>query len=233
MQPIAFVIALFSGMIFGLPFADDEKEIKFADCPAAVRKTLQAEAKNTKIETVTKERNEDNETIYSARVAISGKTYEVATLEDGTLTEINLAVDDEDLPLDHCPAVVQATFRSEAYGEKVDTVGRDMKYGLTVYQTVVDHKGKTYEIVVAEDGTLVEKVLVIEDEEIKLSDCPAAVRAALHEHAKGGEIGDITRSTGIGQHTFEAEVKMKDRVYLIEVTESGLLISKSLEAVRN
>jgi len=97
---------------------------------------------------------------------------------------------------------------------------------------VVDHKGKTYEIVVAEDGTLVEKVLVIEDDEIKLSDCPAAVRAALHEHAKGGEIGEITRSTGIGQHTFGAEVKMKDRVYLIEVSENGLLISKSLEAVR-
>ena len=45
-----------------------------------------------------------------------------------------------------------------------------------------------------------EKVLVIDDEEIKLADCPAAVRAALHEHANGGEIGDITRSTGIGQH---------------------------------
>jgi hypothetical protein len=157
----------------------------------------------------------------------------VATLEEGTLTEINLAVDDEDLPLDQCPAVVQATFRSEAYGEKVEAASRDIKYGLTVYQTVVNHKGKAYEIVVAEDGTLVEKVLVIEDDEIKLSDCPAAVRAALHEHAKGGEIGDITRSTGIGQHTFEAEVKMKERVYLIEVTESGLLISKSLEAVKD
>ena len=157
----------------------------------------------------------------------------MTTLEDGTLTEINLSIDDEDLPLDRCPAAVQATFRSEAYGEKVEAVGRDIKYGLTVYQTVVDHKGKTYEIVVAEDGTLVEKVLVIEDDEIKLSECPAAVRTALHEHAKGGEIGDITCSTGIGQHTFETEVKMKDRVYLLEVAENGLLISKSLEAVRN
>jgi hypothetical protein len=233
MQPIGFFIALLSGVFLGSAFADDDEEISFADCPPAVRKTLQAEAKNAKIETVSKEKNDDNETIYSARVAISGKTYDVATLEDGTLTEINLAVDDDDLPLEQCPAIVQATFRSEAYGEKVDAVARDIKYGLTVYQTVVDHKGKKFEIVVAEDGTLVEKVLVIEDDEIKLSDCPAAVRAALHEHAKGGEIGDITRSTGIGQHTFEAEVKMKERVYLIEVSESGLLLSKSLEAVKN
>ena len=233
MQPLWFVIAALSGFVFGMAAAGDEEEIKFSDCPAAVRKTFQAEAKGAKIETVTKEKDEDDETVYWADVAIGGKTYAVGVLEDGTLTEMNLAVDDEELPLDRCPAAVQATFRSEAFGEKVDAVGRDMKYGVTIYQTVVDHKGKSYEIVVAEDGTLVEKVLVIDDEEVKLSDCPAAVRAALHEHAKGGEIGDITRSTGIGQHTFEAEVKIKDKVYLIEVAESGLLISKSLEAVKD
>ena len=83
---------------------------------------------------------------------------------------------------------------------------------------------------VAEDGTLVEKVLVIEDEEVELAKCPATVQAALRQHAKGGTIGDITRSTGISHPTFEAEVKIKDKVYLIEVAENGLLISKSLEA---
>ena len=166
-------------------------------------------------------------------LSLAARRMPWASLEDGTLSEMNLAVDDEELPFDRCPAAVQATFRSEAFGEKVDAIGRDMKYGVTIYQTVVDHKGKSYEIVVAEDGTLVEKVLVIDDEEVKLSDCPAAVRTALHEHAKGGEIGDVTRSTGIGQHTFEAEVKMKTKVYLIEVAESGLLISKSLEAVKD
>lgn len=233
MQPIWSVIVPLSGVVLGLAFNDDEEQIKFADCPVAVRKTLQGEAKGAKIETVTKERDEENETVYRAKVAIGGKNYEVGALEDGTLTEINLSIDDEDLPLDRCPAAVQATFRSEAFGEKVDAVGKDIKYGLTVYHTVIDHRGKTYEIVVAEEGTLVEKVLVIEDEDVKLSDCPAAVRAALHDHAKGGEIGEITRSTGIGQHTFEAEVKIKDRVYLIEVAESGLLISKSLEAIKN
>ena len=105
-----------------------------------------------------------------------------------------------------------------------------MKYGVTIFETVVEHKGKSYEIVVAEDGTLVEKVLVINDEEIKLAECPEAVKKSLREHAKGGTIGDITRSTGIGGHTFEAEVKIKDSIYLIEVAENGHLISKSLEA---
>jgi hypothetical protein len=87
--------------------------------------------------------------------------------------------------------------------------------------------------VVAEDGTLVEKVLVIDDEEVELAMCPAVVQTAFREHAQGGVIGTITRSTGIGRHTYEAEVELKGKVYLIEVSETGLLISKSLEAAEN
>jgi hypothetical protein len=230
MQPPSVVTAALLGLVFGMAPGDDEQELRFSDCPPAVRKTFQAEAKGAKIEAVTREKDADDETFYWADVAIDGRTYAIGVLEDGTLGEMNLAVDDEELPFDRCPAAVQATFRDEAFGEKVDAVGKDLKYGVTIYEAVVDHKGKSYEIVVAEDGTLVEKVLVIDDEEVELATCPAAVKAALHEHAKGGAIGDITRFTGIGRPTYEAEVESKGKVYLIEVDESGLLISKSLQA---
>jgi hypothetical protein len=60
--------------------------------------------------------------------------------------------------------------------------------------------------------------------------CPAAVQAALREHAKGGKIGEITLSTGLGRQTYEAEVAIKGKIYLVEVAENGQLISKSLEA---
>ncbi len=39
-----------------------------------------------------------------------------------------------------------------------------------------------------------------------------------------------SRSSGINRPTFEAEVKIKDKIYLLEVDDTGLLISKSLEA---
>ena len=77
-----------------------------------------------------------------------------------------------------------------------------MKYGVKIYQTVVNHKGKSYAVVVAEDGTLVEKVLVINDEEVKLSDCPAAVRSSLHAHANGGESAISLALAGLaGRHS--------------------------------
>jgi hypothetical protein len=233
MQPLWVVTAAPLVLIFGMSSAGRAQEVKFSDCPAAVRKTFQAEAKGAKFETVTKEKDDDEETVYWADVAIGDRTYAIGVLEDGTLTEMNLAVDDEKLPFDRCPAAVQATFRSEAFGEKVDAVGKDMKYGVTIYEATLTHHGKSYEIVVAEDGTLVEKVLVIDDEEVGLAQCPIAVQAALQQHAKGGTIGSITRSTGIGGPTFEAEVEFGAKVYLIEVAQSGLLISKSLEAGAN
>jgi hypothetical protein len=229
MQLPWFVTAALLSCVLEMAPVMDAQEVKLSDCPEAVRKTFQAEARGSKIESVSKDQ-EDDETVYWAEVTIAGRQYAIGVLEDGTLSEMNLAVDDADIPFDRCPAPVQGTFRREAFGKAPQTVGKDMKYGVTIFEAAVEHQGKSYEIVVAEDGTLVEKVLVIHDEEVELSKCPATVQTALREHAKGGSIGEITRSTGIGRPSFEAEVTIKDKVYLVEVGENGHLISKSLEA---
>jgi hypothetical protein len=230
MQLLLTAMAVMLGLApAALPAGDDEK-IKLSDCPASVRKTFESEAKGVKIESVTKEKNVDDETLFWAEVDIGGKTYVIGVFEDGTLTEMNLAVDDDDVPIERCPALVKATFRHEAFGQKVGSVGRDVKYGVSIYQTVVPYRGHSYQIVVAEDGMLVEKVLIIDDEEIELDKCPTAVQSALRAHSGGGKISQITRSTGIGKPTYEAEVEIKGKIYLIEVSESGFLISKSLEA---
>ncbi len=229
MSLIWFVIATLPALVLNPAAPQDAPAIKFAECPAEVRKTLEAESRGAKIEAVHKEKGDD-ETVYWAEVSIGGKPYAIGVLEDGTLSEMNRAVDDQEIPIERCPPAVQAVFRRESFSEKLGAVGKDMKYGVTIYATVVQHRGKSYEIVVADDGTLVEKVLVIDDEELELEKCPAPVQAALREHAKGGTIGTVTRSTGIGHPTFEAEVKIKDKVYLVEVADNGTLISKSLEA---
>ena len=232
MQPHWVVPVVSFGLAIGMASWADAQEMKFAECPAAVKKTLQAEAKGAKIESVHKESSEDEGTVFWADVTIAGKVYAIGVLEDGTLTEMNLNVEDKELPFDRCPAPVQATFRREAFGEKVTAIGKDMKYGVPIYESVVSHGGRSYEIVVAEDGTLVEKVLIIDDEEIELKQCPPAVQATLKAHAKDGSIGGITRSAGIGGQTYEAEIEIKTKVYSVEVAESGLLISKSLEAAQ-
>ena len=218
------------GLSIATSKAPDEVKLKFAEAPPAVRKTLQIEAPGVTIETVTREKDDDNETIYWADAAIGERTYAIGVLEDGTLSEMNLAFDDDEIPLDRCPKPVQDTFRTEAFGEKIEVVGKQMKYGVTIFDALVKHKGKSYEVSVAEDGTLHEKVLVISDEEIELKRCPEAVQTTLEKHANGGQIHDITRSSGIIRPTYEASVEIKGKVYLIEVDEVGHLISKTLDA---
>jgi hypothetical protein len=208
----------------------DDVAMKFADCPAPVKKTLLAEAPDAKIETVTREHDDDNETIYWAEAVLAGKTYAIGVLADGTLSEMNLAFDDGEIPLDQAPESVRDSFKAEAFGQKVESVTRSMKYGVTLYEALVRHKDRSYQLAIAEDGTLFEKVLIIDDEEIDLEKCPGPVLVGFRRQAHGGAIHDVTRSTGILRPTYEASVEVKNKVYLVEVDEAGTLISKTLEA---
>ncbi len=226
------VAAALLGLVFGTAPPGDGLSQKLADVPPAVRKAFQAEAPGAKVDSVTIEKADNNATVYWADVDLKGKTYTIGILDDGTLAEMNLAVDDKEVKLDACPPPVRATFQREAFGTKVEVVGKDIKYGVTIYEARVEHDGRAYELVVAGDGTLVEKTLIIDDAEVELAHCPGPVRAALHEQARGGTIGDVTRSSGIGTPTYEAEIKIKSRIYLVEVAEDGVLLSKSLEAAQ-
>jgi hypothetical protein len=74
---------------------EGEQEIKFADAPAAVQKTLTKEAGGAKIETVDKEMK-NGKTIYETDVTIDGKEYEICVAPDGTLISKKLEDADEE-----------------------------------------------------------------------------------------------------------------------------------------
>lgn len=205
----------------------EEQRLPFEDCPAAVQKTLKAEARGLAIDVVTKEANDD-ETTYWATVVAAGRKYAINVAEDGTLNEVSLEADEAEIKLAKCPPAVQATFRHESNDAKIDTVDKDVKYGTMVYQTVAVIGGRDYMLVVAHDGTLVEKSLVIVEDDVDLKSCPTAVQKTLHEQANGGKIGGVSRSTGIVGHVYQAEVRIGEKDYVIEVAESGSLISKWL-----
>ncbi len=93
MTPPTVLTAAILSLVFGMAPGDDEQELKFSACPAAVRNTMQAEAKGAKIETVTREKESEDETVYWADVTIGGRLYSIGVLEDGTCprcAEMNL-----------------------------------------------------------------------------------------------------------------------------------------------
>ncbi len=223
---LSFVVALTA--ILSAIGADDPPKIKLSDCPAPVKKTIELEAKGAKIDGVVKTTLEE-ETTYAASFVMGTRHYHIEVDADGTLNELSLEVGDDEVAFTNCPAAVQAMFRKETSKEtKFDVLSKDLKYGVTIYEAVVAVGNKEYSIVVAENGTLVEKMLIFAEDEIDLSHCPTAVQHTLKEHARGGEIGGITRSTGISGHVYEAELQIAGKAYLLEVTEGGGLITKSL-----
>jgi hypothetical protein len=146
---------------------EDEKEvkIKFAECPAAVQKTLQREAGGAKIEEVEKE-SEDGKTNYEAEVKIGGKNYSIEVAEDGTLLEKELDEEETEveIKLADCPAAVQKSLQSEVGGVKIGKVDKETAHGHTVYEIDVAIDGKNYEIIVNEDGLLLTKKLDQDEE---------------------------------------------------------------------
>src|SRR3954468_11983705 len=128
-------------VVFGLAVAmtaagDDEMFLKFSEAPAAVQKTLNEELRGEKVDTLSKE-VEDGKAVYWASIVVRGRRYEIVVSEDGTLNEMGLTVDENEVKFFAIPPAVQRTFRAEARDAKIDVVSKDMKYGVTIYEAVI------------------------------------------------------------------------------------------------
>ncbi len=129
------------------------------------------------------------------------------------------------------PAAVQKTLQEESRGATIDDVTKESENGKTVYEAEVKINGKSYNIEVAEDGTLLEKKLEEKDEEveIKFSEAPAAVQKTLQREAGSAKIENVKKDVEDGDTTYEAEVKIDGRIYEIEVGADGILQEKKLK----
>ena len=67
--------------------------------------------------------------------------------------------------LEDCPKAVQKTLKRESQGGKIEEIVKETEDGKVVYEAEVEIDGKEYEIEVAEDGTLLSKVLEDDDED--------------------------------------------------------------------
>lgn len=144
---------------------EDKEEIKFADAPAAVQKTLKREAGGAEIKEVVKE-TEKGKTTYEAEVKIDGHEYVITVAADGTLLEKELEDEDEEVEIKFAdaPAPVQKTLEREAAGAKIEKVDKLSRKGRTLYEADAKIDGKNYEIIVTAEGLLLSKELD-EDEE--------------------------------------------------------------------
>ena len=86
----------------------------------------------------------------------------------GPLGALARGDDDEgavEVKLEDCPKAVQDTIKQEAGSGKIEEIEKETENGRTLYEAEVVIGGKTYELTVGEDGTLIGKEAEEDDED--------------------------------------------------------------------
>ena len=143
-----------SGVISSL-FGKEDK-VKWSDVPAAVQKTITANAHGGKVDKVEKE-TKDGKSVYEVKVDTSdNQKIKMKVDEDGTLTAFRYGHKEEkDVSFSEVPKAVQKTITENARGAKVEKVEKETKNGETLYEAKVKAADdKETEIKVNENGDL-------------------------------------------------------------------------------
>lgn len=117
--------------------------------------------------------------------------------------------------LNELPEKVQKTFRSEAGNVNLDSLNKLSGNGQAVYVGTFDKNGMKGQMVVHEDGSLLQVVQTanialinqappLGKSDLKLTNLPNPVQAALKEHAGTNQIGEISQVEHSGQTLYTA-----------------------------
>jgi predicted aspartyl protease len=126
-----------------------EVAIKMKDLPPAVRKTVEEQSKGATLRGLSKE-VEAGKTYYEAELKVDGHSKDVLIDPAGTVVEI-----EEETALDSVPEPARVSIEREAGKRRivsVESVTTNNK--IVAYEAKVQDTGKTFEIKVSLDGTL-------------------------------------------------------------------------------
>ncbi len=146
---------LVAGLALAVPaLAATPPPVKLAsidEMPAAVQKTVRAEAVGATIRGMLKEIGEDGKPVYEVEMKIRGLTKDISVGEDGTVL-----VSEQQMTLAALPASVRATVVKSAGKRKIKLVESVTKLGTLAYYEAHVMTGKELtEIVVGLDGVVI------------------------------------------------------------------------------
>jgi len=157
----AVALSLFAFSTVALAVAADDK-MTFDDLPKAVKKTVNAKYPGAKFRGVSKEKNEEKETVYEVEMTVKGKNIDVIVDNEGDIETIEEQIDAEDLP-----KPVQAAAKKNFPKGKIDkaekVTGEDKKVTYEVSIKVGDKE--PVEVLMSADGEVIKDGAKKEKEE--------------------------------------------------------------------
>ncbi len=248
-------------------------EVFLNEVPLAVQKTIQAHVGNNSLGEIDRS-IENGETTYSAEMTRDGKTRGFTVGEDGelldeevflaelpaavqktiraqtangTLGEIDKALDDEEITYDveftrdgrsraftvneagevvetevfltELPVALQQAIQSRLNGGKLGGISRSAADGDVSYVAEITLNGKTRTLTFDPDGTLSS-----EAEMISLAETPEAVRREIQLRVGRGKLSDLSRVTEGKEISYDVEIKADGKKKSFSLDTSGKLI---------
>ena len=127
--------------------AEHEKKISRSDLPAAVEKTVAAQAQSATIRGFNEEQ-ENGRTYYEAEMTVNGHSKDVLIDPTGAIVEI-----EEQVEFASLPAAVQSGLQAKAGAGKLGKVESLTKHDkIVAYEAKVTTNGKRSEVQVGPDG---------------------------------------------------------------------------------
>lgn len=125
------------------------------------------------------------------------------------------------------PAAVQKAFKEETRNAKIELLGKGvLENKMTFYRAIVPVGTNDYDMAIAENGQVLEKMMHPVRSEIKFEECPAAVQKALKDEVKGAKVEAVERVTAGKRADYIMDVVTQKVRYMMTYTEDGTLMSK-------
>ncbi|HQR38581.1 MAG TPA: hypothetical protein PLF26_09280 [Blastocatellia bacterium] len=144
---VSTAIAIAAGLVIASTAIGQERSIKRSQLPAAVEKTVAANAANARVRGFSEEK-ENGQTFYEAEFVVDGHSRDILMDPDGNIVEI-----EEQVPLDKLPANVRAGIVAQAGKGKITSVESITKHdAIVAYEAHILTGKKHTEIQVGPDG---------------------------------------------------------------------------------
>jgi uncharacterized membrane protein YkoI len=135
--------------VLGIAATAAEVKVKMSDLPAAVQSAVKEQSKGATVRGLTKD-TENGKTEYEAELTVNGHNRDVSFDAAGNV----ISVEDE-VPLSSVPEAARAAIQKAAQSGTIRKVELVKENGKTFYEAAIRKAGKSSEIQVDSNGSLI------------------------------------------------------------------------------
>jgi uncharacterized membrane protein YkoI len=117
------------------------------------------------------------------------------------------------------PPALQNTLRSQAKTNEVQSISKETRNGKTYYRVEVKKQ-----LVLGEDGALVDNLPALDSRKVSMNEVPANVRQVVRSRAGRARIEDVDRDVRNGRVEYEVAFKLNGQNQELRVAEDGTIV---------